>query len=234
MQVIILSGGKGTRLKPFTNVIPKPLIPIGDMPILEVVLRQLRYYGFSKVTLALSHMAHLFEAYFGDGSKFGMDVSYSIEDKVLGTAGPLRLLSNVPDTFLVMNGDVLTTLNYSDLVRFHVEGKYDATIATFNKEVTIDLGVLRVDGATFLDYVEKPTFNYKVSMGIYVFSRKVIDLIPKDIKHDMPELMLSLRDVGMAIGCYCGSYEWLDIGRLEDYEKAIELFETQRSRYLPE
>jgi NDP-sugar pyrophosphorylase family protein len=233
MQAIILAGGKGTRLKPFTNAIPKPLVPIGDMPILEVVLRQLRHYGVTEVVLAVSHLARLIEAFFGDGGDLGLKISYSQEDRILGTAGPLRLVREPDQDFIVMNGDLLTTIDYRAFFEFHKARGGAATIAVFKKEVKIDLGVLKVDGQDFLDYVEKPTYSFDVSMGIYVLNRRVLPFIPADEKFDMPDLMLSLKEAGEKVSCYSGDYQWLDIGRLEDYERAVELFVAQKELYLP-
>ena len=141
MQAIILAGGKGSRLKPFTTSIPKPLVPIGDTPILEVVLRQLKHSGFKDVVLAVNHLAELVMAFFGNGQKIGLNISYSVEDKPLGTVGPLTLMDDLDDNFLVMNGDLLTTINYKDLFNYHLKNKNDITIATHKKEVNIDLGV---------------------------------------------------------------------------------------------
>jgi len=234
LQAIILAGGKGTRLKPFTNAIPKPLVPIGDMPILEVVLRQLRYYGVTDVIIAVNHLARLIEAFFGNGEELGLRISYSMEDKVLGTAGPLGLLKDLEEDFLVMNGDLLTTIDFADFFRFHRENSCEASIATFKKEVKIDLGVLEVDGTMFKDYIEKPTYNYVVSMGIYILSKRVLQFIPQDRKFDMPDLMLALKGAGAGIQCYAGNYDWLDIGRIEDYQGAVELFENNRQKYLPQ
>jgi NDP-sugar pyrophosphorylase family protein len=233
MQAVILAGGKGTRLKPFTNAIPKPLVPIGDMPILEVVLRQLKHYGVDEIKLAVNHLARLIEAFFGKGEQFGLKISYSMEDRILGTAGPLRLLEGLDDNFIVMNGDLLTTIDFGDLYRSHVENACDVTIATFDKQVKIDLGVLKLEGDDFVDYIEKPTYYYRVSMGIYVLSKSVLAYIPKDEKFDMPDLVLALKKAGKKIRCYHGVYDWLDIGRIEDYETAVDLFEANRESYLP-
>ncbi|OAI44824.1 nucleoside-diphosphate-sugar pyrophosphorylase [Rhizomicrobium sp. SCGC AG-212-E05] len=233
MQVLILAGGQGTRLKPFTNAIPKPLIPIGDMPILEVVLRQLKYRGAERVVLAVNHLAQLIEAFFGNGGKLGLDISYSLEDKPLGTAGPLRLIAPLDENFIVMNSDLFTTLDYADLFKSHKKSGAAATIATFKKKVKIDLGVLKVVDGRLDDYIEKPTYDFTVSMGIYALNRRVVDFIPAEGKFDMPELILKLHKAGERVDCYTGDFEWLDIGQVDDYEKALELFLANRSTYLP-
>lgn len=232
MQAIILAGGKGSRLKPFTTNIPKPLVPIDDIPILEVVLRQLKYYGFTDICIAVNHLAELIKAFFGNGEKLGLNITYSLEEIPLGTAGPLKLIENLEENFLVMNGDLLTTINYKDLFESHIKSNSDATISTYKKEIKIDLGVLKTEGADFIDYIEKPTYFFDVSMGIYVLNKKVIEMIPLNEKFDMPDLMLKLREESMKIRCYKGDYYWLDIGRVDDYEKAIEIFKDRREEFL--
>jgi len=132
-----------------------------------------------------------------------------------------------------MNGDLLTTINYKDLFNFHINNKNDITISTYKKEVRIDLGVLKIENNCFVDYIEKPTFSYDVSMGIYVLNKKVVNFIPYKEKFDMPDLMLALKRNNMKIGCYSGNYYWLDIGRMEDYEAAIEIFSNKREEFLP-
>ena len=203
------------------------------MPILEVVLRQLRHYGTTDAVIAVNHLARLIEAFFGDGESLDMRITYSTEDRVLGTAGPLRLIDRLDEDFLVMNGDLLTTVDFSDLFAFHRAERAIATIAVFRKEVKIDLGVLKTEDKRFLDYIEKPNYTFDVSMGIYAFNRSVLEFIPEGRKLDMPELMLALRDAGKQICCYRGDYDWLDIGRIEDYQTAVDLFEANRARYLP-
>lgn len=232
MHALILAGGKGTRLKPFTNVIPKPLVPVGDMPILEIMLRQLRRHNVKRITLAVNHLARLIEAFFGDGSRLGLEIAYSLEESPLGTAGPMRLIGNLDDDFLVMNGDVLTTIDYADLFLRHKTERAVATIATFKKEVKIDLGVLEVRDQRFVNYVEKPTYHFTVSMGIYALNRRVLDYIPADRPFDMPDLILALHKAGEKIVCYVGDYDWLDIGRMDDYAEAVTAFEANRDAYL--
>jgi NDP-mannose synthase len=233
MQAIILAGGKGTRLKPFTNVIPKPLVPIGDIPILEVILRQLHHYGITKVVIAVNHLARLIEAFFGNGSSFGLDITYSLEEHELGTASPISLIEHLEEDFFVMNGDLLTTINYSDLFDYHKKHRAIATIATFRKEIKIDLGVLETKNNEFINYIEKPTYYFTVSMGIYVLNSKILNYIPKNEKFDMPDLLLALHKAKENIKCYSGEYDWLDIGRIDDYEKAVDLFISRRELYLP-
>jgi NDP-mannose synthase len=232
MQAVILAGGKGTRLKPITASIPKPLVPLDDMPILEVVLRQLRHYGFNNVVIAVNHLAELIMAFFKNGEKLNLNITYSIEDEPLGTAGPLRLIERLEDDFIMMNGDLLTTLNYADLMQYHRSNKNDITIATYRKEINIDLGVLKIDKEKFIDYIEKPTYHFDVSMGIYAINKRVLEHIPNNKKFDMPDFVLKARDQGSTISCYSGDYYWLDIGRMDDYEKALEIFNHRRAEFL--
>ncbi len=235
MQAVILAGGKGSRLKPFTNVIPKPLMPISDdLSILEVVLKQLKYYGFVDIILAVNHMSNLIMSFFQNGEKLGLNITYSLEDKSLGTAGPLSIIDNLEENFLVMNGDILTTLNYKDLYKTHMKKKNDITISTYKKEIKIDLGVIEIDIDQFKDYIEKPTYYFDVSIGIYFMNRNVVDLIPKGDFMNMPDLILKARDYNKPISCYLADYYWLDIGRVDDYELAVKIFEEKREIFLPD
>lgn len=234
MQAVILAGGKGTRLQPYTNSIPKPLVPIGDYPILEVILRQLKFYGITEVILAVNHLSHLIIDFFGDGTKLGIKIRYSIEDKILGTAGPLNLIDYLEENFLVMNGDLLTNINYKNFYNFHLEQNSLITIGTFSKSLKIDLGVIKSKENKFISYDEKPTFTFDVSMGLYVINRNVIKLIPKETKFDMPDLVkITDKFKTNSVICYKGDYDWLDIGRVEDYEAALNLFESDKNKYLP-
>lgn len=234
MQAVILAGGKGTRLKPFTNVIPKPLVPLGEKPILEIILRQLKYYGVNEIVIAVNHLAHLIKAFFGNGKGLGLEIRYSLEDKPLGTAGPLKMIDGLEEQFLVMNGDLLTTINYADLYKFHKDNGSDITIGTYSKKLKVDLGVIESDGHNFLSYNEKPELNYEVSMGLYVMTRRIVRHIPENNKFDMPDLVIKAHESSDKVRCYKGEFEWLDIGRLEDYQTALELFEENKSRYIPE
>jgi NDP-sugar pyrophosphorylase family protein len=233
MRAVILAGGKGTRLAPYTVAFPKPLMPIGDLPILEIVVRQLRHHGFTRITMAVGHLAELIHAFFGDGAKFNVSIDYSREEKPLGTAGPLRLIPDLGESFLVMNGDLLTDLDYGDFMRRHLADGNDATIGVHDKKVKIDLGVLERDGdGRIVDYLEKPTLSYEVSMGVYAFSRAVLQYIP-DGYFDFPDLVLELIRRGRQIRGYRFDGLWLDIGRGEDYAQAVDTFEAERSRFLP-
>jgi NDP-sugar pyrophosphorylase family protein len=234
MRAIILAGGKGRRLRPYTTIFPKPLMPIGDIPILAVVLHQLRHYGFSRVTIAVGHLAELLMAYLNNGRQFGLAIDFSHESKPLGTAGPLRLIPDLTETFLVMNGDLLTTLDYTDLVRFHHSRKAAATIAIFPRPVYIDLGIVHMDEDNRLvGYVEKPTLYYQVSMGVYVFEPKVLDYIPYNAYMDFPDLVKTLLNAGELVVGFPHDGYWLDLGRHEDYEQALTDFEQMRSLFLP-
>lgn len=225
MMAIILAGGKGTRLKPFTITIPKPLLPLGDVPILEVVLRQLAVAGFKRVVISLGHMAHFFTATIGDGTQWNLCIEYCKEEEPLGTAGPLRLVADLEDNFLVMNGDILTTLDYRDLFNEHVRRDAYGTIALHRREVHIDYGVIQIshDG-TLQDYKEKPTIPYLVSMGINVLSKRCIEYIPKEGKFDMPELMMAMHRASKLVAGYEPACYWQDIGRFSDYQQACEDF----------
>ena len=235
MRAVILAGGKGTRLAPYTTVFPKPLVPIGDMPILEVVVRQLHRAGVCQITMAVGHLAELLMAFFGDGSRFGVRIDYSREDEPLGTAGPLAQISGLEDAFLVMNGDVLTTLDYTALVAYHREHGAAATIAMHERSVKIDLGVIEVnDDNRVVQYLEKPTHDYRVSMGIYVFEPSVLRYIERGVRLDFPELIWKLLADNEPVLGYPYDGYWLDIGRPDDYTRAVAEFEQMRDQFLPE
>jgi NDP-sugar pyrophosphorylase family protein len=234
MRAIILAGGRGTRLVPYTTVLPKPLMPIGDIPILEIVIRQLKYYGFKRITLTVWHQAALIETFFGNGKKFGVKIDYSRENTPLGTAGPLSLINDLNKTFLVMNGDLLTNLDYSEMLKFHKNNNAFVTMALYQKRVKIDLGVIKTDERGFVKhYIEKPTMKYDVSTGIYVFQPQVRRYIMKEKKFDLPDLIkLLIKENKTIIGYQFKGY-WLDIGRYEDYQNALNLFEKQKHKFLP-
>jgi NDP-mannose synthase len=234
MQAILLAGGKGTRLRPFTATIPKPLLPLGDLPIVEVVIRQLASRGITRIAVSLGHLAHLFSATIGDGSRFGVTIDYYIEEEPLGTAGPLRLVRDLDEHVLVMNGDLLTTLDYRQLIQSHLAKNAWATIAVRRREVKIDFGVVVTsENDRLLDYQEKPVIFYDVSMGINIISRRCLDLIPAGRKFDMPDLLLAIKSEGHDVLAFKTNCYWQDIGRFDDYEQACNDFEEQPARFLP-
>jgi NDP-sugar pyrophosphorylase family protein len=234
MKAVILAGGKGTRLSPYTKVLPKPLMPIGDMPILEVILRQIKLAGIDDVVLTVGHLSELLRTFFQDGSRLGLNISYNYEDSPLGTAGPIAFVPDLEDTFLVMNGDVLSTLPLKELVQFHKTNNAIATIATHHRTVKVDLGVIQWDGDDRVaGYIEKPTYDYSVSMGIYVFEPKVLTYIPKGEYYDFPDLVKKLIGVGEKVIGYRFDGYWQDLGRPDDYESAAQDFDQMRSQFLP-
>jgi NDP-mannose synthase len=234
MRAVILAGGKGVRLAPLTEVIPKPLVPIGGMPILEIVIRQLQRHNFQRVTLAVGYMADLLKAYFQDGGKWGVYIDYSYESKPLGTAGPLSQIEGLnKETFLMMNADVLTNINYAELVSYHKANGAIATVSAYERQVTIDLGVIIQDGKCRIkDYVEKPVSTYLVSMGVYVFEPRIISYIQDNTYLDFPDLVKNLLQAGETVNFYPFSGYWLDIGRHEDYARAAEEFDQLRDQFL--
>ena len=232
-RAVVLAGGKGSRLGPYTTVLPKPLLPVGDRAILDVVFHQLRSFGFTDVTLAVGYLSHLVEAVMGDGSRHGVSLEYHKESEPLGTVGPLATVERLDDTFLMMNGDVLTTLDYSRLCDFHREAGNVLTVASHRRTVNIDYGVLHLGeapGATspIAGFEEKPELGYVVSMGIYVLEPRALDFIEPGEYMDLPDLVLRLIDEGEPVGSHVFDGFWLDIGRHEDYERAIEEYEQLR------
>lgn len=232
-RAVVLAGGRGTRLHPYTVVIPKPLVPVGDLPILEIIIRQLARHGFRHVTLAVNHQAELIRAFFGDGTKWGIEIDYSLEDKPLSTMGPLKLIQNLPENFLVMNGDILTDLNFRKFAAHHVVNGNVFTIASHRREERIDYGVLDVGGHGYLaGFKEKPSMSYQVSMGIYMVSQKALDLIPENTHYGFDNLMHDLIVAGMPAAVHIHDGQWLDIGRPDDYASAVERFENKRAFFL--
>jgi NDP-mannose synthase len=233
MKAVILAGGKGTRLAPYTKILPKPLMPIGDMPILEIILRQLKLSGIDEVILTVGHLAELLRAFFQDGSRLGLSLRYSYEDEPLGTAGPISLVSGLDDTFLVSNGDVLTTLDVRSLINFHCNSGAIATIASHNRSINVDLGVIQADSiGRITGYIEKPTYDFYVSMGIYVFEPRVKNYIEYKKYLDIPNLILNLVRAGEKVMSYPFDGYWMDLGRMCDYEKGVQDFEMFRSQFL--
>ena len=237
MQAILLAGGKGTRLRPFTHVFPKPLMPLGEadpMPIIEVVLRQLARFGFRDVTIITGYLTELIEAFCGTGKKFGTRLNYRRELTPLGTAGGLTLLDRPEEPVLVINGDILTTLNYAEMYAFHRERGAAATIASYPREVRIDFGVLEFanDPHVLAGYREKPEFSFQVSMGVYILDPAAWDYLVPGQPLPMPELLETMRKSGRSVHCFRQNCYWLDIGRHDDYATANDIFESRRAAFL--
>ena len=227
------------RLRPYTTVLPKPLMPVGDRPILDIIVRQLRHAGFERLTIVTGHLAELIEAFFGDGEKYGIAIDYYREDEPLGTVGALSLLEGLDDDFLVMNGDVLTDLAYGEFLDQHRASGAAASVAAHRREVQVSLGVLQFEDADDADrltgYIEKPTYHYEVSMGVYAFSPRAIEQIEPGVRLDFPDLVLRLLDAGETVRARRSENDyWLDIGRHDDYETAMDEFERMRDRFLPD
>ena len=235
MRAVIMAGGKGTRLAPYTTMFPKPLVPIGDMPILEIVVRQLSHFGIPKITLAVGHLAELIMTYFGDGSRYGVQIDYSREEQPLGTAGPLSLVKGLNSAFLVMNGDLLTTLDFRGLLDHHHQSGAVATVAAYKRQVKIDLGILELDEQNHVrGYIEKPTYTHHVSMGIYVFEPSALDYLEPNTRLDLPELVTRLLQAGRPVEAHVFKGFWLDIGRPADYAFAAENHDQIRPALLHE
>jgi len=234
VKAVILAGGRGTRLRPFTVSFPKPLMPLGDTPVVEILMRRLMQSGCRDVTLTLGHLAELVKAYFAQRPDFqeSLVLRYAQEAEPTGTAGSLSLVPELTSTFIAMNGDILTDLNFGELLRAHREQGAVLTIATHQKEVKIDLGVLTLsqDG-TVVDYAEKPVHSYPVSMGIYVYEPRVLNYIEPGKYLDFPDLVLRLVRAGERVHAHRTDCLWLDIGRPDDYARAQELHADERSRF---
>lgn len=226
MRAIILAGGKGTRLRPYTTLIPKPLVPLGGKySILEVIIMQLAKNGFKHITLAVNHLSNLIMAYFGDGSRLGVKIDYSLEEGELSTIGPLTLINDLPENFLVMNGDILCDLNYKSFFDAHKNGNNLISVSSYRREVKIDFGVLRYDENGYLEeFQEKPKYDFDVSMGIYCINRSVIEALPKATKYGFDNLMVDGLAKKQKINIIPFPGYWLDIGRPDDYEYADENF----------
>ncbi len=233
-RAVILAGGKGTRLRPYTTVLPKPLMPIGDYPILEVIIRQLAQHEFDHITLTVNHQADLIKSFFGDGSKWNIKIDYSLETKPLSTMGPLTLIDDLPENFLVMNGDILTDLNFSEFFDYHLANDNIFTISSHVREYVNLYGVLEVENGKLVDFKEKPKSIFEVSMGIYAISKKVRDIIPYDQAYGFDHLMLELIKLNKNASVKKFTGYWLDIGRADDYMQAIEEFEDKKHVFLKE
>lgn len=230
---VVLAGGKGTRLRPYTFTIPKPLMPLGTSPILEVVLEQLALHKFERVIITVGYLSHLIQATVGDGSRWNLKVEYFKEETPLGTAGCLAHLDQLPEDFLVLNGDLLTDINFEELFALHKKGSSLATIAVHKREVHIDYGVVHMNSENKLErYVEKPKIPYQVSMGINILNKKTLKLIPANAPFDMPDLMSKIVATGEQVSCFPTDCYWQDIGRVDDFEQATKDFTINPERFV--
>ena len=234
MQVILLAGGRGRRLLPYTTVLPKPLMPVGDYSILEVILLQMKHFGLMDITISTGYLHELICAFLSTKKNLGLDIKIIHEDSPLGTIGPLHLIPDLEDSFLVMNGDILTDLNYQDLIEQHERSNATATIATYKREVHIDFGVIHRDqGLKIHSFQEKPVLNYEVSMGIYVFNKRILQYVPDNQAFGFDDLMKVLIERNEEVYSYPYDGFWLDIGRPDDYERSILEFEQNKIKFIP-
>jgi NDP-sugar pyrophosphorylase family protein len=234
-KVIIQAGGKGSRLYPYTKVLPKPLMPVGGTPILEIVIRQLAAQGFRELVITLGYLGEMIRLCCGDGSKWGVHIEYVTEKKPLGTIGPVRLVPGLTRPFLVMNGDLLTDLDFAGLVRWHQSGTAPLSIATYMKPVNVSLGVLDTDDQGYVvGFREKPTLHFPCSMGVYVVNPELVDLIPADTNFGFDDLMYKMLKLKLPARSHTFSGTWMDIGRPEDFHAACELFEKNPEVFLPQ
>lgn len=233
-RAVILAGGKGTRLRPYTVVLPKPLMPIGEYPILEVIVRQLAGHGFTHISMAVNHQANIIKAFFEDGERWGVHIDYSLETRSLSTIAPLRLIDNLPDNFLLMNGDILTDMNLASFYDYHVSHRNIFTVAASRRTHVVDYGVLDInDAETLIGFSEKPRMEYLVSMGVYMVNKTLLPLIPTDQPYGFDNMMHDLlaRREQVCVRPYDGY--WLDIGRPDDYMQAIDEFQQRKASLLP-
>jgi NDP-sugar pyrophosphorylase family protein len=232
-RAVVLAGGLGTRLRPYTVVLPKPLMPVGPYPILEIIVRQLAGFGFDRITMAVNHQAEIIKAYFGDGAKWNIAIDYSLETQALSTIAPLKLIGDLPEHFVLMNGDVLTDLAIGEMIDRHASENRLFTIASAARKTLMNYGMLEIDGDRLTGFQEKPELEHFVSMGVYVVSRAVLDYVPDGRKYGFDDLMRDLlaRRAGVHVEKFNGY--WLDIGRPDDYMQAVDEFEQWRDRLLP-
>lgn len=226
MRAVVLIGGRGQRLAPYTTVLPKPLMPLGDEPILKLLVDRLRDCAITDLVFAGGHLASLVEAYFGDGSRFGVDIEYSVEPEPLGTAAPLRLVGDLGPSFLLLNGDLVTDLDFRRMVSWHRQSGALATVGLRRHELPSDYGVIETDeSGRVTGYVEKPVQTRLVSMGVYVLDRATLDHLPPEGACDLPELLNRLVARDLPVMGFVHEGYWVDIGHPEEYRQAAEDFE---------
>lgn len=234
-RAVILAGGLGTRLRPHTVVLPKPLLPVGEWPIVEILVRQLARQGFGRITMAVNHLAELIRAFFGDGRRWGVEIDYSIESAPLSTIGPLTLIPDLPEQFLLLNGDILTTLDFRALFDAHGAGQRLFTISAATRRDVVNYGVLGTDGRGRLrTFEEKPIHEYLVSMGVYAMNRTLVSAVPAGVAYGFDDLMRDMLARGQTVHVEPFEGTWLDLGRPDDYARAIDEFDRDRRLFLPD
>ena len=233
---VMLAGGVGSRLYPYTAFIPKPLVPIDKEAIAEVILKQLAHAGVQRVIVSIGHLGHLIEAVLGNGQRYGLELEYQREEQPLGTVGPLALCADrLPENFLVMNGDVLSDIDFAAMRTVHAASGRTLTVATFEREVRSEFGVLETDaGGRVTAFKEKPAIRNHVSMGVYAMNRRVLDYFQPGQRFGFDHLVLAMLARGDEVGTFDWAHgRWLDIGRPADYAEAQETFARDRRIYLP-
>jgi NDP-sugar pyrophosphorylase family protein len=232
-RAVILAGGLGTRLRPYTTVLPKPLVPVGDRPILEHILRRLHACGVRHADLCIGHLGELIQLYFSQSESLPTDLElrWHREDEPLGTAGAIRLVPGLAGAFLVMNGDILTTLDYRELLSFHAASGAALTVATHAKQVDVDLGVIEADGSRIVGYREKPKIDYEVSMGIYVYDERALAQLPAEGACQFPEFVQRLLDAGETVAAFRSDADWFDIGTPGEHARALEAMERSPAAF---
>ena len=235
MRAVVLAGGQGTRLDPYTTVVPKPLLPVGERPILEVIIRQLASSGFDVLDLCVGHLGGLIKAYLEQGPRRPEEIElrYHWEEQPLGTAGALRQIDPPDEAFLVMNGDILTALDLAELMRFHVERNPSVTIVTYCLEVRLPLGVVESNAGAVTGYTEKPALGYDASTGIYVLDPAALDYIPEERFSELPELVRTLLDADEHVVSYRHDGPWFDIGTPESRAEAVAAYMADPHRFDP-
>ena len=234
MKAIILAGGRGMRLRPYTRILPKPLLPVDDIPILEILIRQFKHYGIGEFVVTVGHLAGLIRAYFGDGKEWGVNIRYFEEETPLGTLGSLPYIEGLGDNFLVSNGDIMTDLDFRRLMSYHIRKKSVATVSTFRRDHRVDFGVIELGkGKQIVGFKEKPSLQYDVSMGVYVFNRKVLGYFPEEGAFGFDDLMYRLIAEQEKVFSYVYRGYWRDLGRADDYDDAVDDFVNDRTRFLP-
>lgn len=233
MHAVIMTGGRGVRMLPYTRVLPKGLLPVGNQPILEILVKQLKASGFNRITMACGYLSHLIELYFTNGEKWGVSIDYHVESTPFGTVGALKKLSLPNEPFLLLNCDILTTLNFKEFFEFHGKGNSLLTIASHTRGYPIDFGVLSVSDDRVMGFTEKPKHAVTVSMGIYVVDPHAIQFIPDDAYFDASNLIDTLLQQQQSVRHFESSAYWLDIGKPEDYERANQEFPALSDQLFP-